>query len=161
ISSGALIVDGSLAAGSAVSVAAAALLRGSGGTINGTVTTVTNALIAPGDVAGTTGPKGILNINTLNVAGGGTVNIRVSTPATPTADKLNVTAATALDLTPAKLFVQSEAGTYPAGSQVIVFETTAGNFITGAFGTVQASTNITVAYLDATNVVVPSPSAGT
>ncbi len=73
VNGGALIVDGSLSASSAVSIASGATLGGNSGTVAGTVTPAVGGIIAPGDPGINTG-VGTLNIGTLTLNTGSVVN---------------------------------------------------------------------------------------
>ncbi|HLX62492.1 MAG TPA: C25 family cysteine peptidase [Planctomycetota bacterium] len=164
VSAGTLLVDGTLNnAGGTVSVVSGAQLRGNGNTtstglVDRPVSLAAGSFIIPGDTLGTTAAPGIFAVNTLATPAG-TVDIRLSNPATPAADFLVVTSANNLDLTAATLQIQSQSGTY-AVTTLTIFQTTAGNFITGKFGTVLASaTGLTVQYVNSSNTPVLLPSA--
>ncbi len=160
VSEGVLIVDGSLAGGSAVTLSATGILRGTG-TVNGTVTLNSSvATILPGDTATATGTKGTLTINTLNTSGSGSLYFRLSNPGAAVADALKITSATQINLANLALGVQAQAGTYNAATDTVtVLTTTAGNQIIGGFGAMQlGSSGVSAQYLDASGALIASPS---
>jgi fibronectin-binding autotransporter adhesin len=74
VNGGALIVDGSLSASSAVSIASGATLGGIGN-VNGTVTPAVGGIISPGNLASV----GTLNVGTLTLNTGSVVNFEFGT----------------------------------------------------------------------------------
>ena len=121
INAGTLNVTGSLAAGSAVSLASGAVLKGSG-TVGGSVTVATGT----GAITGGDGTTGTLTAGNLTFSGTGVVNIGTLTNYTA-APSVNVTGTLALNGGPGAVTINLPTAAVSAGTYHLIGTTSLGN----------------------------------